>query len=617
MDDLQASAATLKDKVVAEPVTALAWTFALGMSVYGLYYALVFPFESTLYGVVHLVTALILYGLTRIDETESLLVRAFDVGLIALVALSGVYFWLNFGELQALRAVLGYTDLDILMSIAIVVGVAEYTRREYGWVLFFVIIAAMAYGYFGQSMPGFFEHTGLDLVRLLELSVLNFTGAFGRLTVIAALWIFIFMIWAGLLRAYGEIEAFLDLSYLLSRRFKSGIYQIAITASMFVGAIVGSPAGNVVITGNFTIPMMKDRGIEPSRAAAIESVGSTGGMVLPPIMGSAAFIMATLLGMSYGQIIIIAVLPAVMLYALIMISVHFSVLRDRRERGYEEKGEVDRDIDRVELMKSIVPIVLSTTVLVYALAILRYSPTLSGIMTIGVYLAVKIVIALGYREFYPRSFVRNGLDGLAQGAIMMAPITIVLASMNTVVTILASTGLPVKVAVSGAGITGGVLLLILVIVSLVTILFGMGMPISAAYLLAVALMEPLMVEAGVTDIVAHFFILYWAMVSAISPPVALSCAIAANIAGAGFLDTVWESLKVGLPYFILPFAFIANENLILFDGVNSLLAAGAVVVSIIVIMAGVQRIFETRVRNTGAVVAGVALVIPTILVGLV
>lgn len=616
MPDARLSLSRLTDRLVEQPVTSIKWTFALIMSVFGLYYAYAFPFQSTLYGTVHLGFALVMYGLTKIDETDSRLLQALDLLLILLVTASSVYFWQNFDVLQSTRAILGYTDWDLYMSVAIMAAVAEYTRREYGWVLFGVIVFAVVYGYFGQQMPGFFEHVGLDAVKLLELSVLNFTGAFGRLTVIAALWIYIFMIWAGLLRAYGEIEAFLDISYLLSRRFKSGIYQIAITGSMFVGAIVGSPAGNVVITGNFTIPMMKDLGIKPSRAAAIESVGSTGGMVLPPIMGSAAFIMATLLGMSYGDIIVLAVLPAVMLYALIMISVHFSVLRDRRRRNVDEVVDVDRDIDRIELMKSIVPLAISTGVLVYALAVLRYSPTLSGIYTIAVYLATKVAVALLFREFDPVAFVENGLDGLVRGAIMMAPITIVLASMNTVVTILSSTGLPVKVAISGASLTGGILILILLIVSVVTVVFGMGMPISAAYLLAVALMEPLMVEAGVTDIVAHFFILYWAMVSAISPPVALSCAIAANIAGADFLETVWESLKIGLPYFILPFAFIANESIILFDGIDSLLVAGAVVLAILVMLAGVQQVFTSRRRNVGAVVAGLALIAPTIVLGL-
>lgn len=606
----------LREQLTEEPITVVRWVAALLMSVFGLYYAVFFPFQSTLYGAMHLTFALGLYALLQVEEEDSLGIRAVDVIVFLLVVGSAVYFWRNFEALQAMRAIVGYTRFDLIMSGVVMLAVTEYTRREYGSVLFGVIVATVIYGFFGASFPGFLRHSGLSMEKILELSVLNFTGAFGRLTVIAALWIFIFMIWAGLLREFGEIEAFLDLSYLLSRRFQSGIYQIAITGSMFVGAIVGSPAGNVVITGNFTIPMMKDRGISPARAAAIESVGSTGGMVLPPIMGSAAFIMATLLGISYGDVIAHATLPALLLYALVMVSVHFSVLHDRRQRPTEDVNAAERDVDRPELAKSIIPIIIATVVLVYGLAVLRYSPTLAGIWTITVYLISKVIIGLLFREFYPKSFIRDTVQGLVRGAVMMAPITIVLASMNMVVTILSSTGLPIKFAVRGASITGGVLLLILLMVSVVTIIFGMGMPISAAYLLAVALMEPLMVEAGVTAIVAHFFILYWAMVSAISPPVALGCAIAANIAEADFLETVYESLKIGLPYFILPFTFIALENLIVFDGVGSLLSAVIVLGSIIAILAGVQQIFESKAANLGAVALGIALAFPSIVLSL-
>lgn len=616
MNEIQTMPRRLIEKASDEPWTAIRWAAALLMSLFGLYYAVFFPFQSTLYGAMHLMFALGLYALVKIEEKDSRAQQVIDGLFLIVIVITGVYFWLNFEPLQAMRAIVGYTMLDIAMSLVVVLAVTEYTRREYGSVLFGVIVVAVVYGLLGASFPGFLQHSGLSFEKILELSVLNFTGAFGRLTVIAALWIFIFMIWAGLLREFGEIDTFLDLAYLLSRRFESGVYQIAITGSMFVGAIVGSPAGNVVITGNFTIPMMKDRGILPARAAAIESVGSTGGMVLPPIMGSAAFIMATLLGIGYGDVIRYAALPAIILYALVMISVHFSVLHDKHNRSVEEITPTEREINRAEMAKSLVPIIVATVVLVYALAILRYSPTLAGIMTIGVYLGVKLVVALLFREFYPATFVENTIQGLVRGAVMMAPITIVLASMNTVVTILSSTGLPVKIAVRGEAITGGILIVILLMVAVVTIVFGMGMPISAAYLLAVALMEPLMVEAGVTDIVAHFFILYWAMTSAISPPVALGCAIAANIAEADFLETVYESVKVGLPYFILPFAFIGLENLIIYDGVNTILSAAVVIISITAILAGVQRVFESRVANFGSATLGLVLAVPTILINL-
>ncbi|MXV63010.1 TRAP transporter fused permease subunit [Natronorubrum sp. JWXQ-INN-674] len=608
----------------------LKYGFSVFMAIYGLYYALMTPYESRLYGAVHLGFAVALYSLVKLEESDSLLTKVVDAVFFVGIFIATVYVLSNFNELASTRAMIGYTTVDILVAAIVFVAITEYTRREYGNVLLGVILVAVGYGLLGTQIPGFFGHSGLSMERTLEIGVLNFTGAYGRLTVIAALWIYIFIIWAGLLRGFNEIQSLLDVAYILSKRFKSGIYQMAVTASMFVGAVVGTPAGNVVISGNFTIPMMMDRGIDKDRAAAIESVASTGGMVLPPIMGSAAFIMASLLGMSYTEVIIHATLVAVLLYALIMVAVHFSVLRDqmieRRDASEEELQELeeqaenesfDREINRVDLMKAIVPMVVGLIALVIALAYFRYSPTLAGLYTLGFYLGTKILIAIGYREFYPIDFTKQTVSGLAQGSIMMAPITIILASMGAVVTVFSSTGLPVKIAVQGTALTGGILIAVLLVVAAVTIIFGMGMPISAAYLLAVSLLAPMMLELGIPELIAHFFVLYWAMVAAITPPVALACAIATNISGGDFLRTVKESLQIGVPYFVLPFLFITRPELILYDGTATAISAVFVIVGMLFLMSGVQRIFDSFYINVAATVGGLAILFPTQVLALV
>lgn len=569
-------------------IHTLMWLLALAMSVYGIYYAIFQSFPASLYAVLHLGFAVVVYAVTQIDDTDSSLRKVFDLVLIVLTLVTTVYYWHQFMRLQTEAVYLGYKTRDIWVSVPILLIISEYTRREYGNGLFAVLVALVLYAIFGPQLPGFLQHSGISFSSFVEIASLRFRGAYGQLTVIAALWIYIFILWSGLLRTFGEINSVIAMIYRVMSGFRAGIYQVAVLGSMFVGSIIGSPAANIVITGNFTIPLMNGTGISRERAAAIESVASTGGGVLPPIMGSAVFVMATLTQTSYSDILILAVFPALLLYLTIVSGVYFAT-RNIEGEWESEAGHIPEIEDTTtEFLKSLVPLLASVVVLVYTLAILRFGPTTSGLLTIGTYLSGKLLLGVIPGAIEPREFFENTLNGMVEGTIMMAPITIILASMGMLVEVLTATGLPLRVALLADTFVGDVLILVLFAVLIVSIIFGMAMPIVAAYLLTAALMEPLLGKVGVPLLAGHFFILYGAMISAITPPVALGCVIASNIAGADFWGTCKEAIIIGFPYFLMPFAIVYYDSILFYGGIQTFVSFGLLLGSFVLIQRGLR-----------------------------
>lgn len=623
-----------KASALDNPSKAIVWTAAFVMGLMGMYYAIFFPFETSLYVVLHLCLAVGVFALIRIEGTESTVRRLVHLFIIALILATSIYLWTNFGRLQTEAAMLGYTTTDVWMAVPIIIIVTEYTRQEFGNAVFAVIVTMALYALFGPYMPGLFEHSGVDFERFVEISTLSFRGTLGKLTVIAALWIYIFIIWAGLMRTFDEITTVIGLLHRALSNFKAGIFQIAVIGSMAVGSIIGTPTANIVITGNFTIPLMESTGISKERAAAIESVASTGGGVLPPIMGSAAFVMATITATAYSDIIILAVFPAVLLYVTIAVGVYIATKDvdmddlttdiDQADKAAEptngpaNMGETTAaqggpaiEDTTVAALVSLIPVLLSGVVLVYLLAVLRYGPTSAGLYTIATYLGAKLLMGLVTRTLSPVDFVENTANGLVKGSIMMAPITIILSAMGMLVEVLTVTSLPLRIAFLAGNYVGEALILVFLAVLAVSILFGMAMPIVAAYLLTAALMEPLLAEAGVPLMAGHFFILYGASVSALTPPIAISCVIASNIVGANFWKTCEEALRIGFPYFLLPFAIVYYDSLLFYNGLETFLILGLLIVSFVSIQYGLRfernKALAYNLRRGAVAISGVLL----------
>jgi TRAP transporter 4TM/12TM fusion protein len=422
------------------------------------------------------------------------------------------------------------------------------------------------------------------------------SGIFGFLSRIGATWIAIFIIFAGIVEGYGGFEYIRKIGAALARRSRSMVAQTAIVASMFMGTMMGSSASNVATTGSFTIPLMKRQGISTRTAGAAEALASTGGQILPPIMGTAAFIMADILGISFGTVALGATIPAILYYVAVSLGIHYAIRKegfvsetDSASVDTEALLDIDELPDRRTLALQGVQYLIPVSVLVVLLMILQYGPMNAGLYTIASLLVVRAVKA-GFNRT-PVEFVTNTVRGLYIGGKNLAPFMAILASLGIVIDIISGTGLGHTIAISTVQFAGQNVAIIVVVVMIVCLLFGLGLPTPAAYVLVATILAPLLIEQGVQPLPAHLFIFYFALLSAITPPVALAVAVAVGVSGGNFYRTAKKTLQIGGPLFVLPYLFLLNPAVVLVeypDALVQFVALGSAVVSAVSALLGVN-----------------------------
>lgn len=576
------------------------------MSLFLIYQALEFPYERARYSAVHFGLAGVLYGLVILAEKDekpsvenlplpvewigkqtipsklATVTRILDSILIGILILAsaivGIYLFLEYDALQFERLVTLNTG-DMIVGILMFIVAVEFTRRGFGWILFTLIIFSTIFARFGEFFPGFFRHAGVSNMRLLSELGINFTGILGIVFQIIALWVFAFILYAGILEAFGAIDLFLDIGYIIGRLSRYGIAQTAVVSSMIMGSLSGSAVANTAITGSFTIPMMKNEGLSGRTAAAIESVASVGGQILPPIMASVAFLIANFVGISYADVALAGVLPAIIFYGGAAISVHLYSLREYgklKQKKEASSGGSKRDIDKRRMIEDGIPVLISFVVLVYVLIIQRLSPALAGIYTTGTFLGLVLLrdtLTKGPVNAVIRN-VRLQVEGMRIGATNMAPLSLLIGGLGIPIAIFSMTGFANKIALRLVILSSGVFLITAALVMIVTVLFGMGMPTIPAYLLTATLAVPAMEQVGVSSLAAHMFILYYASLSAITPPIALAVSVGSQISGSDFLLTTLRALVIGAPAFLLPYLFIFDEALLRLSFPGSIYAFG-------------------------------------------
>lgn len=491
------------------------------------------------------------------------------VSAVVLFLASGVtsaYFFLVFEDIAT--RILNYHLHEYVLAAILVIAVLEGTRRAYGLLLTSVGYLAILYAYFGYIVPGRWGHGGYSTERILEVTVLSLESIYGSLPAIGATWVAIFIIFAGLVQAYGGMDLIRDLAMYVGNRFSSGIAQIAVITSMLMGSITGSAAANTAATGSFTIPLMKQYNVDSEEAAAIESVASSGGQMLPPVMGTAAFLMAEMLGVPFADIIIWGLLPAMLFYISLSITVSVVTVRN----GISTPDVEVKGSDAIGILKNGLNIMLALVVLLYTLVGLRYDP-----MTAGMYAIVTLIIstyAIGVvnavRTDTTQSITvtsaletttKQTLQGLYIGAKSTAPIMIVLGPIAIIVSLVTLTAINQTISMLMISY-GSTLPLLLILGAIMSILFGLGMPTVAAYILVAIFVVPAMVQFGVPDVYGHFFVFYFAIISGITPPIAIVIAVASGIADSNFVRTCIKAMPLALPGFIVPFVFVYNPSII-------------------------------------------------------
>lgn len=472
------------------------------------------------------------------------------------VLVSTWYLWMNYETLRFVR-IGGSTEWEMYLTVFIIGTVLLFTYLEYGLPISSVAALVIVYAYFGPLFPGLLRHSGLSATRIASTIILNIQGIYGSLTGAVINWIALFMLYAGLVHAYGGFDYVFKLTAGLRSRLHSGVAQVAIVASMIVGSVNGSGVANTGITGSMTIPTMKRSGIKAEIAAATEAVASTGGQIMPPIMGTAAFLMASLLPITYSDIIIASVIPALIFYIAIAFAIHLLIPRKAKAEA------TDDDILEVEydgnLLVGAVKFGLPFVILVFLLGVVRFSISYSGMITVAsmVLLGAGIPILQAPSLRTARASLSETVEGLKRGAAGLVPITIVVATINVIIDVLILTGTPSKFSLLLMDLSGGVLVLALLISFIVCVILGMGMPTTAAYLLVAILVAPAMVRNfGLSALSIHMFVFYSAMLSMLTPPIALSVVVASGIAEANFWKSCSKAIRIGYPMFILPFVFI-------------------------------------------------------------
>lgn len=558
---------------------------AIALWVPVLHYAVTQSYPRGKFGILFLGLALIAYMISdaedlldEFDRKSALTIALYGVTLVTIIVTT-VYFFQNFSDLQSVRV--GWaTDRDYQMAAAIFLCVLYLTYRAFGMPFLSVVLLSLAYARFGPYFPGMFSHSGFTYRRMLQIIATDTGGVYGSLTELMAAWIALFLLYAGLMQAYGAFDLVLRISHKVSKYIESGVAQSAVVASMIIGSINGSGTANTGITGSVTIPMMKESGLSGETAGGIESVASTGGQILPPIMGAGAFLMAAIIGVPYSSIVLAALIPAVIFYVSVVVAVHYAAIN-----SWNESNQASVDLSeglevksQRELLVEGIRFAIPFLVLVYVLVVMQYTIITAALYTTAAMFLFGIGVPLlrsPTTETGREVFIQT-LDGLKIGASIAAPIAVIVAAINAIVDVLLATGIPSTLAVTLAQISGGVLLVALLVSMLICIILGLGMPTSAAYLVVALLVAPALVDQfGVPELAAHFFVFYAAILATITPPIATGVAVASGIAQAGFWRTSKEALKIGAPLFLLPFMFVYHPEVIAPDvTLEALISAG-------------------------------------------
>lgn len=488
------------------------------------------------------------------------------VTVIGIFLAATVYLFWEYIPLLADRAG-DYTTLDVFVGAIIVLPLFLIMWKEGGVALFGLTILFLLYFYLGNLFPGIFHHSGFSVRRIIEESILGFDGVYGIVLLTVSTWVAIFLIYAGIIRGFGSLDTIVKGCTILFSKKRKLIPQIPVVASLIFGSFSGAATANVAGTGSFTISIMKKFGLPPRLAGAIESVASSGGQIMPPLMGATAFLMASFLGVSYLHIVAIGFLPALLFYMTLAFSVY---CRTAEYVSGNEASFVEIESWSKEDWLKLAPLALSVGVLFVRLALLTPMMT-ACIEGIFVYILTQFIyeLAANLREKRAVTICVDFMSSLLKGVKGCAPaaagIGLIGASMGLIVRVLTVTGLGPKLSSELVDISHGSLPLLLFLTLILCILFGMAVSTIAVYVLTTFVAAPALLEMGIPAMATHFMIFYLGNMSFITPPVAPAALVASGIAGTSFMPTAWLATKLGLPLFLLGINFIYRPELVLWS----------------------------------------------------
>jgi TRAP transporter 4TM/12TM fusion protein len=468
--------------------------------------------------------------------------------LLAVAAIAVGLYIISHAEFLRFRASVFPHPNDMYASIAGILLILEMTRRLAGLPLVIIVAIFIAYGFVGPWLPGVLEHRGYAPARFFAF-IYTDNGILGPTTAVSSTYIILFITFAAFLQASRVGEYFVNFAFAAAGGARGGPAKVAVFSSGLMGMINGTSAGNVVSTGSLTIPLMKRVGYRPQTAASVEAAASSGGQILPPIMGAGAFIMAEITGIAYTDIVIAAIIPA----ALYFLSVYFMV--DKEALKMNMRGLPRNELPKFAMMIRRVYLFIPVIILIGAL-FMGYSVIRAGTLAMAAAAAVSWLTPF---RMGPRAIAY----ALEIAARMSLQLVAVCAAAGIIVGVIALTGVGVRFSSLLLAVAGQSQILALGFAMLVAIILGMGMPTTAAYAVAASVIAPGLIQLGIDPLTAHFFIFYFAVMSAITPPVALAAYAGAAIARSDPMRTSVESFKIGLAAFVVPFMFFYSPPMLM------------------------------------------------------
>ncbi|USG66957.1 TRAP transporter permease [Brevibacillus ruminantium] len=515
---------------------------------------------------------LLLFWWGRRRDTMHTSIPWSDVTLALLALVAGFYHVMNYQELAARTG--AYIQQDIAVACLGVLLVLEAARRIVGTPIVIVASLALVYAYAGPYMPGLFSHRGFAVERILTHSFLSTEGILGIPIGISATFIYLFLFFGVVLNRTGIGQFFNDLAFSLTGGLVGGPAKAAVISSALQGTVSGSSVANTVGSGVFTIPLMRKTGYKPEFAAAVEASASTGGQLMPPIMGAAAFLMIEFTGMPYSQIALAALIPAILYFTGIYVAIHL----ESKRMGI--MGLPREQLPRMrELLRKKGYLFLPLLVIIIILGT-GQTPMKAAMMGIG----TAFLVSFFHRD--TRLGIRDVLNILEEGARTALAVIAACAAAGIIVGVVTLTGLGLKAAAGIIALAGGVLILTMLLTMVTSLILGMGLPTTANYVITATMAAPALQELGVPVIAAHMFVFYFGIVADITPPVALAAYAGAGLANANPFRTGVLATKIGVAAFLVPYIFVLSPELVLVD--STVISAALAICTAIIGMIGVS-----------------------------
>lgn len=521
---------------------------------------------------------LLVYAIYKPGKKFKDTVPWYDV-LLMLAGIGTVIYCITAERGMAYRMGSNPTTADLIAIGIILLLLLEGTRRIYGMILPTVAIVFLLYCHFGQYFSGGLGHSGYSWKKTISY-MLGYEAVFGSPMNASATMVFLFMVFGAFLTFSGAGPFFIDLAMSLAGSKRGGPAKVAVISSALFGTVSGNSVANVVSTGAFTIPLMRSVGYKPKFAAAVEATASSGGQIMPPILGSAAFIMAELIGAPYSEIMLASIIPALLYFFTVFLMVDIEAAKNNLT------GVSKEDLPKRKYVLQNLYMLLPLVVLTIVMTVLNQSAIRAASWGI---LSCIIVYIIKNRKFS----LKEILDAMADGAKSACGMICACGTAGIVVGVLNMTGAGIKFASFVVEVANGHLLVALILTMIASLILGMGLPTSASYIICAAVAAPALIDMGLTAMQAHMFVFYFACISAITPPVAMAAYAGATISGSKPMEVGFTACKLGICAFIVPFMFCYAPTL-LWKG-----AAGDIIVTIITALIGATMLSYGLQRYAG------------------